>query len=828
MNDRTDAPVEQDNLAQDSSLELRLEGMSCAGCVRRAEQALDAVPGVDKAEVNLASESGRVYWSGEAPALSALAEAARKAGYPVAQSDITLEIEGMHCASCVGKIERALNNLSGVVEARVNLTSENAHVRSLAGLVAPRDLEAAVAGVGYTARATGKSQGDDREAEREAQRGQLKRAMIIAAAFTLPIFLLDMGGHLIPPFHHWLDETIGRQNLYLLFFVLATVVQFGPGLRFYKQGWPTLWRGAPDMNSLVMLGTSAAWAYSVVATFAPGVLPEGTAHVYFEASAVIITLVLVGRYLEALAKGRTSEAIKRLMNLQAKTARVVRDDKTVEVAIDEVQPGDIVRVRPGERIPVDGEVLEGRSHVDESMITGEPVPVMKTAGDEVVGGTVNDSGSFDFRAARVGGDTVLAQIIRMVEQAQGAKLPIQALVDRVTQVFVPIVIAVALLTFATWMIFGPVPALSLALVNAVAVLIIACPCAMGLATPTSIMVGTGRAAEMGVLFRRGEALQQMRETQVVALDKTGTLTEGGPALTDIVVAEGFEEDRLLGLVASVESRSEHPIAKAIVQAAQSRRVAVPDCEDFDTHTGQGLEGTVDGHRVRIGALHYMKAEGLDPAPFQSRANELAEAARTPVYVAIDDQVAGLVAVADPIKPTTAEAIQSLHALGMETVMITGDDQRTAEAVAREVGIARVIAGVLPQGKVDAVSELQKEGRSVAFVGDGINDAPALAQAEIGIAIGSGTDIAMESAEVVLMSDDVRGVATAFRLSRATLRNIRQNLFWAFAYNSALIPVAAGVLYPIGILLNPMFAALAMSASSVCVLSNALRLRRIPV
>ena len=816
---------------QQDTLELRLEGMSCAGCVRRAEQALGSVPGVEKAEVNLATESGRVYFSDSPPAFAALADAVARAGYPVAESEIQLDLDGMHCASCVSKVESALNRVPGVIEARVNLASESAIVRTAAGPVSPRALEEAVEGVGYGARARADDGAeDDREAERAAQRRTLKRSMLAAVVLTLPIFILDMGSHLIPPFHHWLDQVIGRQNLYFLFFVLATAVQFGPGLRFYRQGLPTLLRGAPDMNALVMLGTSAAWAYSVVATFTPGILPEGTAHVYFEASAVIITLVLVGRYLEALAKGRTSEAIRRLMNLQARTARVLRedDDREVEVAIDEVRPGDIVRVRPGERIPVDGEVIEGRSHVDESMITGEPVPVMKTTGDEVVGGTINDSGSFDFRAARVGGDTVLAQIIRMVEQAQGAKLPIQALVDRVTQVFVPVVIGVAVLTFAVWMIFGPVPALSLALVNAVAVLIIACPCAMGLATPTSIMVGTGRAAEMGVLFRRGEALQQMRETQVVALDKTGTLTEGGPALTDIIAGEGFEEDRLLGLVASVESRSEHPIAKAIVQEARSRRVAVPDCEDFETDTGQGLAGTVDGHRVRVGALHYMQDHQLDATPFRARAAELASEAKTAVYVAIDDQVAGVMAVSDPVKPTTAEAIAALHALGMETVMITGDDQRTAEAVARQVGIDRVIAGVLPQGKVDAVKDLQDEGRSVAFVGDGINDAPALARADIGIAIGSGTDIAMESAEVVLMSDDLRGVATAFRLSRATLTNIRQNLFWAFAYNSALIPVAAGVLYPIGILLNPMFAALAMSASSVCVLTNALRLRRIPV
>ncbi len=810
-------------------IRLHLQGMSCAGCVRRAEQALAGVPGVSAVSVNLATEQASVEPGAPGPALDELLEATRRAGYPAIEDELELAIEGMHCASCVGKVEKALMQVPGVMDARVNLAAESAHVRLLRGAVAEGALEQAVASVGYTAHRRSEGDDDAAEAEREAQRGKLKRSLILAAALTLPIFILDMGGHVIPPFHHWLAETLGQQNIYYVFFVLASIVQFGPGLRFYKQGLPTLLRGAPDMNSLVMIGTSAAWAYSVVATFLPGILPEGTAHVYFEASAVIITLILAGRFMEAIAKGRTSEAIRRLMKLQAKTARVIRDGQTPELPIEQVQAGDEIQVRPGERIPVDGEVIEGQSHVDESMVTGEPVPVKKIAGDEVVGGTINDSGSLRFRATRVGGDTVLAQIIRMVERAQGAKLPIQALVDKVTAVFVPVVIAVALLTFAVWYFIGPQPALSLALVNAVAVLIIACPCAMGLATPTSIMVGTGRGAEMGTLFRQGEALQRLRDVDVVAFDKTGTLTEGGPALTDMDMLEGFDEQETLALIAAVEDHSEHPIARAIVTAAHERGLALPKASDFDSLTGRGVTANVDGRQITVGGPGLMKDEKVDISAVQSRVDALADQGKTPIFALIDGQLAAVMAVADPIKADTAETIRRLHDLGLETVMITGDNQRTADAVAKEVGIDRVLAEVRPDGKVEAVEALQKEGKRVAFVGDGINDAPALAQADVGIAIGSGTDVAIESADVVLMGEELAGVHRAIRLSRATLRNIRQNLFWAFAYNTALIPVAAGVLYPvIGVLLSPMFAALAMAASSICVLSNALRLRRFAV
>jgi P-type Cu+ transporter len=595
---------------------------------------------------------------------------------------------------------------------------------------------------------------------------------------------------------------------------------------FFRKGTPALLRAAPDMNSLVALGTGAAWIYSAVATFAPAVLPASTVNVYFEAAAVIVTLILLGRYLEERAKGRTSEAIKRLMGLQAKTARILRDGREIDVALEEVRAGDVVLVRPGEKIPVDGEVIEGASYVDESMITGEPVPASKSEGDSVVGGTINKTGSFSFRATKVGSDTVLAQIIRMVEAAQGSKLPIQALVDRVTLWFVPIVMAVAAATFVIWLVFGPSPALTFALVNAVAVLIIACPCAMGLATPTSIMVGTGRAAEMGVLFRKGDALQTLRNAEVVALDKTGTLTLGRPELTDFVVRDGFEEDAMLRLVASVESRSEHPIGEAIVAAAKRRGLELEAVDGFEATPGFGIQAQVAGRKVAVGADRFMKQIGADVTEFADTARRLGEEGKSPLYAAVDGRLAAIIAVADPIKASTPRAIQALHELGLKVAMITGDNRATAEAIARTLGIDEVAAEVLPGGKVDAVKRLRQGGRGVAFVGDGINDAPALAEADVGIAIGTGTDIAIEAADVVLMSGDLRGVVNAMALSKATLRNVKQNLFWAFAYNTSLIPVAAGVLYPaFGILLSPILAAAAMALSSVFVVTNALRLRR---
>ena len=643
---------------------------------------------------------------------------------------------------------------------------------------------------------------------------------------ALPVFVLEMGSHMIPGMHEWVASTIGIQQSWYLQFVLTLLVLAIPGWRFYEKGFPALFRLGPDMNSLVAVGTAAAFGYSMVATFAPSLLPAGTVNVYYEAAAVIVALILLGRFLEARAKGRTSEAIKRLVGLQAKEAHVLRDGRIVDIPINDVAQGDIVEVRPGERVPVDGEVTEGRSFVDESMITGEPIPVEKAEGSTVVGGTVNQKGALTLRATAVGGQTMLAQIIRMVEQAQGSKLPIQAVVDKVTLWFVPAVMLAAVLTFLVWLVFGPSPALSFALVNAVAVLIIACPCAMGLATPTSIMVGTGRGAEMGVLFRKGEALQLLKDAKVVAVDKTGTLTEGRPVLTDLEIADGFDRNQVLAKVASVESRSEHPIARAIVESAVEGGIALPTMTDFDSVTGMGVRATVDGARVEVGADRFMRELGLDVSGFARTAERLGNEGKSPLYAAIDGRLAAIIAVADPIKSSTPAAIAALHQLGLKVAMITGDNARTAQAIAKQLGIDEVVAEVLPEGKVEAVRRLKATHGQIAYVGDGINDAPALAEADVGLAIGTGTDVAVESADVVLMSGNLQGVPNAIALSKATIGNIRQNLFWAFGYNTALIPVAAGVLYPAyGVLLSPIFAAGAMALSSVFVLGNALRLRR---
>lgn len=805
----------------------RIEGMTCASCVRRVELAIGKVPGVKSASVNLATETADVTFDGT-PSAEAVIAAISGAGYDVTTEKVDIEIEGMTCASCVRRVELAIAAVPGVLKASVNLATERATVEA-SGPVPVAAVELAIREAGYEPRRSdtpGASAADARQEAKDKELRELKRDLTIAAVLTMPIFLLEMGSHLIPSLHHWLLMNVGQFQLYIAFFVLATIVQFGPGLRFYRKGLPALARLAPEMNSLVILGSTAAWGYSVVATFASSVLPEGTANVYYEASAVIITLILLGRFLEAKAKGRTSEAIKRLMGLQAKSARVERNGEFVDVALEDVSVGDIIQVRPGDKVPVDGVVMRGSSYIDESMISGEPVPVIKGEGSEVIGGTINKTGSFAYRATKVGADTLLAQIIKMVETAQGSKLPIQAMVDKVTSWFVPAVMAAAALTFLVWLVFGPEPALTFALVNAVAVLIIACPCAMGLATPTSIMVGTGRAAELGVLFRNGESLQTLKGTDVVALDKTGTLTAGRPELTDLEVVEGLDRERVLSLVASVEAYSEHPVAAAIVAAAKKEGLTLHDVEGFDAVPGFGVTARADGHEIVIGADRYMARLGLSVDDFAPQAVQFGLKAKTPLYAAVDGRLAAIIAVSDPIKPTTPQAIRALHELGLKVAMITGDNRRTAEAIAAELGIDEVVAEVLPDGKVEAIKRLREGGRLVAFVGDGINDAPALAEADVGLAIGTGTDVAIESADVVLMSGDLTGVANAIGLSKATIRNIRQNLFWAFAYNASLIPVAAGALYPFGgTLLSPMLAAGAMALSSVFVLGNAMRLKR---
>ncbi len=802
---------------------LFITGMTCASCVGRVEKALKKVEGVESAQVNLATEKA-VVSSSEPLDLMVLTKAVERAGYEVsATQPIELEIDGMTCASCVARVEKALKKVTGVQQANVNLATERAWVQGNTQLQI-NDLIQAVQKAGYTAKLAEQDQ-NEQQGKKASEQQQLKRDLILSLILALPVFILEMGSHMIPAFHMWVMEYIGHQPNWLIQFVLTTLVLIFPGRRFYQKGIPALFRLAPDMNSLVAVGTLAAYSFSLVATFIPEILPQGTVHVYYEAAAVIVSLILLGRYLEAKAKGRTSQAIQHLIGMQAKTARIYRDGQVIEVPVAEVTTDTIVEIRPGERVPVDGEVVEGRSYIDESMITGEPVPVEKHSGDQVVGGTINQNGTLNIRATAIGESSVLAQIIRMVEQAQGSKLPIQMLVDKVTMWFVPMVMLLATLTFIVWFIFGPEPALTFSLVNAVAVLIIACPCAMGLATPTSIMVGTGRGAEMGVLFRKGEALQLLQEVKVVAVDKTGTLTEGRPLLNDFHVQQGFEHKKVLQIVASVEAKSEHPIALAIVQATEQQEINLLPVTAFDSVTGSGIKAEVEGQSVQIGADRYMQQLGLNVTSFEQEAARLGQEGKTPIYVAINHELAAIIAVADPIKETTYAAINALHQLGLKVAMITGDNRHTAQAIAARLHIDQVVAEVLPDGKVEVVRQLQQQYGRVAFVGDGINDAPALAQADVGLAIGTGTDVAIEAAEVILMSGNLQGVPNAIALSKATISNIRQNLFWAFVYNIALIPIAAGVLYPaFGILLSPIFAAGAMALSSVFVLGNALRLK----
>ncbi|ARP81393.1 heavy metal translocating P-type ATPase [Bordetella genomosp. 8] len=756
-------------------------------------------------------------------------------------SPVELAIEGMSCASCVKRVENALAAVPGVRGASVNLATERARVTwDQAGVATADALVAAVAKAGYGAHPIVPENDETARhaAAREQEARRLGRRFAIALALSLPVFLLEMGGHLVPALHHALDAHVGPERLWLLQWLLTSLVLAGPGRDFFLKGGAALARGGPDMNSLVAVGAGSAWLYSTVATFMPDWLPPEARHVYFEAAAVIVTLILLGRLLEARAKGRTGAAIARLASLQPRRARVLRGEDTVDLPIEEVRSGDVVRIRPGEKIPVDGVVRDGASFVDESMITGEPVPVEKAAGDTVTGGTLNTQGTLTVQVTHTGADTALARIARMVQDAQGAKLPIQSLVDRITYRFVPAIMAIAAVTFFAWLAWGASPALPQALVHAVAVLIVACPCAMGLATPMSIMVGTGRAADMGVLFRQGDALQSLRDVGTVAFDKTGTLTQGKPAMTDMALAAGFQREDVLAWTASVQAASEHPIASAIVAAARADGVQATAVSGFQAISGAGVRGEAQGRQLLVGAERLMSEHGVDVAGLRDRAENWARAGKTAIYVAIDGVAAAVMAVEDPVRPTSAAAIAALRAAGIRTVMITGDNRHTAQAVARILGIDDVRAEVLPEGKVRAVRELREgdatgaaERPLLAFVGDGINDAPALAAADVGIAIGTGTDVAIDAASVVLMAGDPAGVPRAIAISRATLANIRQNLFWAFVYNVALIPLAAGALALLhGPSLSPVFAAAAMALSSLFVVGNALRLRtfRAPV
>lgn len=811
---------------------LDIDGMTCASCVGRVEKALLALPGVNSATVNLATQQATVRFA-DKPDAGLAAEAVKKAGYtahiPQPPAQVVLEVDGMTCASCVGRVEKTLQSSAGVAAASVNLVTKRASITLSDLSVTPQMLADIVTKSGYPAQpvaAAAPASGAERRAEKnDAEIKTLKRDVLIAGALALPVFITEMGSHLFPPLHHFIAGTIGTQNSWYLQFILTTLVLFGPGLRFFRIGIPALLRGGPDMNSLVAVGTLAAWGFSVVATFMPSALPAQTVNVYYEAAAVIVTLILIGRWMEARAKGRTSHAIAHLLGLQAKTARVVRDGIAQDIPLEDVRAGDLVLVRPGEKVPVDGEITEGTSYIDESMITGEPIPATKNVGDTVVGGTVNKTGAFTYRATKVGADMVISLIIRMVEDAQADKLPIQNLIDKVTTWFVPAVMLAAFVTFLIWFIFGPEPAFTFALANAIAVLIIACPCAMGLATPTSIMVGTGRGAEMGVLFRRGDALQSLRDADIIAFDKTGTLTIGKPVLSQFHTFGNQSADEMLALAAALESRSEHPIATAVVQAAEDKGLKQPVVKDFEAVPSFGVSGMVDGQSVHVGAERFMKKLGIDVSTGAEAAAAMTAKAQSVLYMARDGALVAAFSVADELKPTTKATIDALHKLGLKVAMITGDSKVVANAIAKELSIDEVSAEVLPDGKVEALKRLAGTDRKIIFVGDGINDAPALAAADVGVAVGTGTDIAIESADVVLMSDDLTAVVDAIALSKATIRNIRQNLFWAFSYNTALIPVAAGLLYPFyGILLSPVLAAAAMALSSIFVLTNALRLR----
>jgi Cu+-exporting ATPase len=747
---------------------------------------------------------------------------------------VELAIKGMTCASCVLRVEKALAKVPGVAQANVNLATHRASLSFTPSVTDTQSLipqlVKATEDAGYEASVLNGDKATELAlaAEQADEAVTLKRSFLLALALTLPVFVLEMGSHLFPFIHQLIHDSIGMQRSWWLQALLTTLILAGPGRSFFSKGFPALWRLGPDMNSLVALGASSAWLYSMVTTFMPQWLPEGARHVYFEAAAVIVTLILLGRLLEMRARGRTGSAIKHLIGLQPRQARVMVNGIPTDVEIDLVKPGDLILVRPGEKVATDGVISEGQPYLNESMITGEPIPVTKHLGDKVTAGTLNTTTSFTYRTTHTGAQTVLARIIRMVENAQGAKLPIQAVVDRVTARFVPAIMLCALLTFVTWLVWGPAPSLSYALVNAVAVLIIACPCAMGLATPTSIMVGTGRAAELGVLFRQGDALQRLRDVTVIAFDKTGTLTQGKPTLTDLVVLDPLHDRAtVLGWTAAMQLHSEHPIAQAIVAAATAEKLALPAASDFMATSGAGVAATVSNKALLSGAQHFMRTHGIDTQSQNELTEHWAAQGKTPIYLAVDGKLTAMMAVSDPIKPSAAQAISALKKLGIHTVMITGDHPRTAQAVASQLGIDEVHAQVLPEGKVDQLLALREKNHVIAFVGDGINDAPALATADVGIAIGTGTDVAIEAASVVLMSDNLMGVATAVNVSRSTLKNIHQNLFWAFAYNVALVPVAAGVLYPsFGVLLSPVFAAGAMACSSVFVVMNALRLRQI--
>ncbi len=795
-------------------IELSVTGMTCASCAAAVENDLRKIEGVTAASVNFASEKAMVEL-GKPVELKALVEAIKTGGYSVLLRKTDFAVKGMTCAACVATVERSLEGLYGVTEVNVNLAAERASVVYIPTIVDFGDFVKAVKDAGYSAEQIGEDYADREREEREKEFRDIRTKLIASAILGLLILLGSLTS--IPLLSSW-----------VVLFILATPVQFWAGMRFHRATWAAVKHGTTNMNTLITVGTFAAYFYSVLATFTPGFFLSGgiTPAVYYDTSAVIISLILLGRLLEARAKGMTSEAIKKLMRLQPKTARVLRGDDEKEILIDEVMVGDIVILRPGERIPVDGEIVDGYSTVDESMLTGESLPAEKSTGDRVFGGTINRVGSFRIRATRVGRETALGQIIRLVEEAQGSKAPIQRLADRVASIFVPVVISLAVGTFFIWYLLGPKPAFTLSLMNFIAVLIIACPCSLGLATPTAIMVGTGKGAERGILIRDAQALELAHRIQTVVLDKTGTITRGQPEVVDVVPVDGLNEDEVLKYAASAEKTSEHPLGQAIMRKAEERGLPLYEPKEFTAIPGGGVRAVFKGSTVLIGNFSLLEKEGVDVSSFRGLEERISSEAKTPVVVAADRKAIAVIAIADTIKEGSIEAVRNLEEMGIEVVMLTGDHKNTAEAIAGMVGVNRVFSEVLPEHKVEVVKALKKEGKITAMVGDGINDAPALTEADVGVAIGTGTDIAMEASDITLIKGDLRSAVEAIRLSRLTLRTIKQNLFWAFFYNVVGIPIAAGLLYPFGgPLLNPMIASAAMAFSSVSVVSNSLRLRR---